>query len=39
MAEQETYSLTDEAKYVVEANFAAAIKQKKLVMVAMYAIC
>lgn len=28
MAEQETYSLTDEAKYVAEANFAAFIKQK-----------
>lgn len=28
MAEQETYSLTDEAKYVAEANFAAVIKQK-----------
>lgn len=28
MAEQETYSLTDEAKYVAETNFAAVIKQK-----------
>lgn len=28
MAQQQGYRLTDEAKYVAEANFAAVVKQK-----------